>query len=305
MKLVLDQPTILLGTSSADEPNRRRSSQERTKFGLISEQGEVLKIEDVAEPFKLVGGRYEVNVSLMLEGGQSTAATADGGDYDIPAGLFWGFKHPSDGHSQHSHNRTTGAIHFQNAGFKGLELPPGMRERVGSLVSLPFEGIAHSHEGTVVVRFLSRVASLLTNGITRGLLEVALNPGLQSGVLRHLFQNLSENLSHGPSTSSRPSTTSASSSSSAFLRIVARLLPLQRRLLLVVMVVVAVVVPLPSPVTTPPTGAVDVEKEKHAVGQTAGGTTGEPPPTTTTTTRDEREAEKKGDIKKDGGRVVC
>ena len=270
----------------------------------------MLKIEDVAEPFKLVGGRYEVNVSLMLEGGQSTAATADGGDYDIPAGLFWGFKHPSDGHSQHSHNRTTGPIHFQNAGFKGLELPPGMRERVGSLVSLPFEGIAHSHEGTVVVRFLSRVASLLTNGITRGLLEVALNPGLQSGVLRHLFQNLSENLSHEPivdvlqaehdfpalfkffGISSNSSATSASASappaagghggggsggSTA--------------------------VPV---VTTPPTGAVDVEKEKHRQwDKQQEEQQGEPPPTTTTTTRDEREAEKKGDIKKDEGCVVC
>ena len=60
-------------------------------------------------------------------------------------------------------------------------------------------------------------------------------------------------------------------------------------------------------VTTPPTGAaVDVEKEKHRQwDKQQEEQQGEPPPTTTTTTRDEREAEKKGDIKKDEGCVVC
>ena len=158
IKLDLDQPTMLLGM---------------TKLGFISESGECAESREVQEPLSLEGGRYEVNASLMLEGGRS-AAVQDADDEPV-AGLFWGLKHPP-----FSNKAAEEAIwfHDEEGGFKGID---ANRAELKDLVSKLTSGISHVPEA------IARVAVALG-------MSVAKSTYLQRIALKVLLKIVSKTL---------------------------------------------------------------------------------------------------------------
>ena len=106
-----------------------------------------------SKPLSLEDGRYEVNASLMLEGGRS-AAVQDADDEPV-AGLFWGLKHPP-----FSNKAAEEAIwfHDEEGGFKGID---ANRAELKDLVSKVTSGISHVPEA------IARVAVALGMSVAK------------------------------------------------------------------------------------------------------------------------------------------